>query len=102
MKQLFRFIFIVAALWAILTGITSVVITAYQPGHSILDIIFGIIFVLFIAMAFFLAARWCNKGNTFDIKKDSLYVLKNMGICGLIYLSVGLIARLLYVFKLIK
>lgn len=102
MKQLLRFIFIVAAFFCIFSGFIGVGLTAYRPGHTILDIIFGIIFVLFIAMAFFLAARWCNKGNTFDIKKDSLYVLKNMGICGLIYLSVGLIARLLYVFKLIK
>ncbi len=84
-----------AALFWIPAGFLGVAIGLNNSEHKILDFASGAIFVLSIVMGLFLAARWCNKGNTFDLKKDSLYVLKNMGIAGLIYLSAGLIARFL-------
>ena len=102
MKQLFRFIFIAAALCWMFLEFLGIGIAINTPGNSILHTIVIIIFVMFVTIVLFLAARWCNKGSAFDIKKDSLYVLKNMGICCLIYLGVGLIGRLFYVFKVVK
>ncbi len=97
MKQFLRFIFIVAVIswlpWVFLgIGIGA-------AGNTISDNILKIIVFLSIAMVLFLIARWLNKRDAFDIKKDGLYVLKNMGICCLIYLSMGLIVWLSYAFK---
>lgn len=97
MKQLFRFIFIAAALFWIPLGSIGIAMSVSKPAQTISDIIgniLGVSLVLCILAGFFLAARWCNKGEAFNIKKDSLYVLKNMGIFGLVFFGLGLIARL--------
>ena len=96
MKQFLRFIFIVVAIFWIPMGFLGVGISANSPSHTTLDIILDICGVLFLAMVLFLIARWLNKGKTFKIKNDSLYVVKNMGIGVLLYLGVGLLGRLLY------
>ena len=77
-------------------GFLGVGISANSPSHTTLDIILDICGVLFLAMVLFLIGRWLNKGKTFKIKNDSLYVVKNMGIGVLLYLGVGLLGRLLY------
>lgn len=99
MRQLFRFIFIVGAFFWIFAGSIGIAMSVSKPTQTISDIIgniMGVILMLSVLVGFFVAARWCNKGEAFDIKKDSLYVLKNMGIFVLVYFGLGLIVRLSY------
>lgn len=95
MGQLFRFFFIVVVICYIPMGFYGIYSSWRNPEFPISEKIFAIIGTFIIGMAFCLAARWCNKGNTFDIVEDGLYVLKNMGIGCLIYLSIAIIGLFL-------
>ena len=78
MKGFLRFIFVFAGCGWILSGIIVLGIgksTIHNEPFSFLESIGLIIYVLIVAMVFFLIGAWIKKGKAFDIKNDGLSIL---------------------------